>query len=182
MIKPERTSVKYELQKAFLDLLSDTDYMDVTVSALVRKAKVARMSFYRNFNSMEDVIESIANDMVQDFTSSLIPVIEENTERSWREYVYKRCYGFIQAQKEYGISMSEFEKKQPRNVFIIMSRVHEKLNKSAQQVPAESIKEKYTTIGKLELINGILRKWAISNMQEPLEDIVNLIMSIITKF
>lgn len=182
MIKHERTSVKHELQRAFLDLLSETDYMDITVSALVKKAKVARMSFYRNFNSMEDVIESIANKMVQDFTSSIIPVIEENTERKWREYIFERCYGFIQAQKEYGISMSEFEKKHPRNVFIIMSRVHEKLNKAAQSMPANTIKEKYTAIGKLELINGILRKWAITNMPEPLEDMVDLITSIITKF
>lgn len=77
----EKLSVKEQIKKTFIDLLSEKEYSDITVSELAEKAGVSRMSFYRNFSSTDDIIENIANDFLYDFSSVVLPVIQENTER-----------------------------------------------------------------------------------------------------
>ena len=54
-----RFSVRTEIQKAFMELLSEKDYIDITVTDIVKKANVARTSFYRNFNSIGDLVDFI---------------------------------------------------------------------------------------------------------------------------
>lgn len=180
-MRTEKNSVKTLIKKAFFDLLSEKDYAEITVSDLVNKAQIARMSFYRNFNNIDDVIDSIADDRMQDFENSVLPVIEENSERKWREYLFAMFYRFIELQKEIGIPFTEFEKKRTSSN-VIMLRVQEKISQAERNLPAETLAEKYIPIGKIDLIHGIARKWATSGMQETPEEVIELIMSIITKF
>lgn len=51
-----KQSQKWILQ-AFLDLLHENDYAKVSVSEICRKATLDRRTFYRNFNSKQDVLE-----------------------------------------------------------------------------------------------------------------------------
>lgn len=177
----EKQSVKTRIKKAFFDLLSEKDYTEITVSDLVNRAQVARMSFYRNFNNIDDVVGSIADDRIQDFEYSVLPVIEENSERKWREYLFAMFYRFIELQKEIGLPFAEFEKKRAAGS-ILMFRVQEKISQAEQNLPAATLAEKYIPIGKIDMIHGIARKWAISGMQETPEEMVDFIMSVIMKF
>jgi AcrR family transcriptional regulator len=57
----EKRSVKKLMADAFVELLSEKDYIDITVTDVVNKAQVARVSFYRNFNSVSDIIDFITD-------------------------------------------------------------------------------------------------------------------------
>lgn len=177
----EQTTAKAAIQKAFLELLLQKAYMDITVSDLVNKAQVARMSFYRNFNSLDDVIESIVDDMAQDFNSDFIPVIKENNERKWRELLFEMIYRFIQMQKDFGIPFQEFTKKHENNNVIIF-RMQERIMQAEMELSMLTITEKYTAIGKMNLIHGVISRWALMGMQETPEELINIIMSMIMKF
>ncbi len=181
MIKGEKSSVKTGIKKAFMQLLLQKAYMDITVSDLINKAHVSRMSFYRNFGSLDNVVESIANDMTQSFNSEFVPVLKENNERKWRELLFEMLYRFIQTQKEFGISFQEFAKTHIGNG-IIISRMKEKILQSESELPIRTVSEKYTIVGKISLVFGIISKWAIMGMQEPPEEIVNVITAMIMKF
>ena len=60
MNKKENHSVKSEIEQAFLRLMTQKSYLDITVTDIVQEAKVARVSFYRNFASISEVLDSIA--------------------------------------------------------------------------------------------------------------------------
>ena len=61
MNKKENHSAKSEIEQAFLRLMTQKSYMDITVTDIVQEAKVARVSFYRNFASISEVLDSIAD-------------------------------------------------------------------------------------------------------------------------
>ena len=50
MNKKENHSVKSEIEQALLRLMTQKSYLDITVTDIVQEAKVARVSFYRNFD------------------------------------------------------------------------------------------------------------------------------------
>ena len=53
----EKARVRAAIVDALFDLMAEKDLSKVTVSDIVSRAGVARMSFYRNFESKEEVIE-----------------------------------------------------------------------------------------------------------------------------
>ena len=48
--------VKESITQALLILMESKDFQKITITEIVNKAGVARMSFYRNYDSKEDVI------------------------------------------------------------------------------------------------------------------------------
>ncbi|MBQ9664213.1 MAG: TetR/AcrR family transcriptional regulator [Oscillospiraceae bacterium] len=50
------TQSKERISEALLHLLRTTPYTDITVQSLADCAGVSRMSFYRNFDSKDEVI------------------------------------------------------------------------------------------------------------------------------
>ena len=59
MNKKENHSAKSEIEQALLRLMTQKSYLDITVTDIVQEAKVARVSFYRNFTSISEVLDSI---------------------------------------------------------------------------------------------------------------------------
>ncbi len=53
---PTNLFVRDCITKALFKLMKSTNYNEITVSALVREAGVSRNSFYRNFQSIEDIL------------------------------------------------------------------------------------------------------------------------------
>lgn len=55
--KIENARVKRKIEDAFFALLREKNFSEITVTDLVKKSGVARTSYYRNFNSKEDIIK-----------------------------------------------------------------------------------------------------------------------------
>lgn len=60
-------SVTEYITDALLLLLKKVPYNEISVTALCDKAGVTRMSFYRNFNTKEDVLEAWISSITEDF-------------------------------------------------------------------------------------------------------------------
>ena len=142
--------------------------------------KRLKPSFYRNFDSMDDVIESIANDIIRDFNTDIVPIIKENDERKWRELLFETLYRPIQIQKKMGASFCDFARVHANNS-VIMDRIHDKILLADSELPATTTAEKYAVIGKMNLIHGIVRQWVMSGMQETPEEIIDIIMPMVMK-
>lgn len=54
--KEKNTYVKKQISSALIDLLSEKNFNDISVSELTEHAQVGRVSFYRNYSSKEDVL------------------------------------------------------------------------------------------------------------------------------
>ncbi|MCM1306040.1 MAG: TetR/AcrR family transcriptional regulator [Bacteroides sp.] len=177
----EKISVKEEIKKALLKLLVQKNYIDITVSDLINTAQVARISFYRNFKSIDDVVDSIADNIIENFNINIVPTIKSNDERKWRELLFEMLYRLILMQKEFGISFREFANKN-FNSHIIVARVQEKIQQTERELSTQTTSERYLLVGKMNFVFGIIIKWALSGMEETPEEIVNIIISVILKF
>lgn len=56
------------LRKALLRLLASRDIGDISISELCAEAGVGRASFYRNYESREDIVRAYLNDILREWT------------------------------------------------------------------------------------------------------------------
>ena len=129
MARPtEFKTVKDRIEKAFLDLMDEKPYPDITVTDIITKADVARVSYYRNYSSIMDIIDSITDKMAEDFSSELIPMFTCGDERKMRRFLFNYFYSF----------QEHFDKICPENTLnreVIMNRLREKLNTVETEAP-----------------------------------------------
>lgn len=174
MKKSEKYSVKREIINAFMELMAEKSYMDITVTDIVNTAQVARVSFYRNFNSINDVMDTIIDELSNEFIENVLSVIEGNDERKWREFLFEHFYRFGKYHKKIAGIKSQ-------NMDVVFSRMDSKMQKRETELPA-AIWDEYTAFGKLGLINSIAKKWMDNGMNETPEEMVDYVMSFITLF
>ena len=175
MLGNESYSVRREIKKAVMDLMAVKSYIDITVTDIVNKAQVARASFYRNYNSIYDVIESIAEEIVNDFVEDVIPVLSGGDERRYRDFLFNYFYGLKKLQKN--TLPLRFE-----NLSVLFTELDKKADRKIRTLPAETLKDKYGAVGKIGLINSITKKWLDSGTKETPEEMVDYIMSFIMSF
>ncbi|MGI6217708.1 MAG: TetR/AcrR family transcriptional regulator [Coriobacteriales bacterium] len=57
--KEANARARASIENAFMELLQTKSYSSITVTDIVRKAGVARATYYRNYDSIEDVADSL---------------------------------------------------------------------------------------------------------------------------
>lgn len=78
-----------------IDMMEETSFFDISVTAFVKYAGISRSTFYLYFGSMYDVLEKIEND----FIDGLLP--ENEIGRSMREKRKNQIDGSIITKTEY---------------------------------------------------------------------------------
>ena len=123
MNKKENHSAKSEIEQAFLRLMTQKSYMDITVTDIVQEANVARVSFYRNFASISEVLDSIADATAEKLNIEFLPLLDTSDERKLREYLFNYFYQISLNYKEMwairGLNMDLFTKR-------LGEKIHEK--------------------------------------------------------
>lgn len=172
MANKENYSVKDEIETALLALLSKKEYASITVMDLVKEAKVARVSFYRHFSSISDVLESIAEKTVQKLNIEFLPLMDTSDERKLRQFLFNYFYQVSLHHKEMWTvnainhSMSTY--------------LGSKFLKSYQAPdPSATMSEKYGWVAKLCLLDGIAKKWVFDGLQETPEEMIDYVMPVI---
>lgn len=69
--KVENARVIREIEDAFFALLNEKNFSEITVTDLIRKSGVARVSYYRNFDSKEDIIRKYFKQLREEIESAL---------------------------------------------------------------------------------------------------------------
>ena len=175
MIKNESYSVKREIMNAVKLLMGEKNYMDITVTEIISKAGVARASFYRNFNSISDVIDAIVKDVTDEIVEEVFPVLSGSDERAWREFLFHHFYHFSGMK-------NDMQKIAPENMSVIFTRMTDEIRQRERGLPQGTIREKYQATAKWGLINNILQKWIDTGAKETPEEVIDYIMSFIMLF
>ncbi|MGN0741388.1 MAG: TetR/AcrR family transcriptional regulator [Candidatus Fimadaptatus sp.] len=89
---PANLFVRDCITKALFKLMKNKDYQDITVSAIVRTAGVSRNSFYRNYQSIEDILRQY---------------LIEQTSRWWEEYLAHLHPNVIEETFQHFLNMRE---------------------------------------------------------------------------
>lgn len=93
--KEANLRVKSGITMALFSLMHQKSFSDITISEIIRTAGVARVSFYRNYDSKEDVLLTLIEDILEEFRST-IDSNETNYytyENIRRSFAYFKRYG-----------------------------------------------------------------------------------------
>lgn len=72
------------LQLALVDLMAEKPFEKITVTELVLKSGVSRQSFYRNYESKEDILKDLHQGM-EDAVMEIADDVSEDDSYSWFE-------------------------------------------------------------------------------------------------
>ena len=175
MYTREKSSVKKRMADVFVDMLSQKSYADITVTDIVNTAQVARVSFYRNFNSISDVVDYITDELANEFIDKILPVLNSNDENKWREFLFDFINNALN-------NRGKIEAINLQNTTVLFSHLNTKMQMYVNVNSNKTISDKYTSYVKACLINNVVKKWIDDGMVETPEEIINYLMSFITLF
>ena len=175
MYTREKSSVKKRMADAFVDMLSQKSYADITVTDIVNTAQVARVSFYRNFNSISDVVDYITDELANEFIDKILPVLNSNDENKWREFLFDFINNALN-------NRGKIKAINLQSTAVLFSHLNTKMQMYVNVNSNKTISDKYTSYVKACLINNVVKKWIDDGMVETPEEIINYLMSFITLF
>ena len=68
---PSAIRSRKEISEALLKLMQEHPYSDISVKQIVMETKLVRKTFYLNFTSKDDVLESIVNEKILEYIQAL---------------------------------------------------------------------------------------------------------------
>lgn len=159
--KAENLRVKQSITNALFALMREKSLSDVQITELVGRAGVARASFYRNYDSKEDVLITLIRDVLERFRGEI---------SMERESFY--CYENVLLSFQYFLKYRDYILNLCRSGFL--SALLEELNRFHESVEgtmaSSSIQryQLYTYIGAL-LNTGLV--WLSGDVRTTPEDI-----------
>ena len=74
---PSSIRSRNEISKALIKLMGKYPYSEITVTQIVMETDLVRKTFYRNFTSKDDVLDSIINSAIIEYADSLVESDED---------------------------------------------------------------------------------------------------------
>lgn len=96
------TQVKYSMYEALLNLLERKNFSAITVSDITSEAGVSRMSFYRNYESIEDILVEHLNEVVGEYWKEDMEYLIPECENVYYGKAYMiHCFQFFYRHHEF---------------------------------------------------------------------------------
>ena len=154
---------RQQLTKALLSLLKKKELADITVSELCEKAGVGRVTFYRNYPDMTDIVRQY--------------LIEDN--REWTESILTEEMPF---NEKFRRIFHHFEEE--RDIYEVLNKRHltgllqDVLTSSWQLSLDGTPVEAYTGAYLMYLVYGFIEVWFRRGMIDSSEEMAELLSSV----
>ncbi|MCI9067190.1 MAG: TetR/AcrR family transcriptional regulator [Lachnospiraceae bacterium] len=102
--KEANMRVKSGITVSLLNLMHRKSFSDITVSELVREAGVARASFYRNYDSKEDVLLTLIEDVLEQFRGT----IDGDGADYYSYQNVRRSFGYFKRYGAFALDLYKF--------------------------------------------------------------------------
>jgi len=148
--------VKQKLINAYLDLMYEKAYMDISITELAERAGVSRISFYRNYESFDDLTAEAyeyVSQMVSDFVQPIFNMSDpENICRHVKQMpeTLRLLY-----EKANALVLS--------NILFISTNYEPTVVKKLQTL---SVRERYLYYAQFFTLIAIVSEWARSGKKE----------------
>lgn len=80
---PSTTLYESLITEAFMDLIQTKKIESITISELCQKADVSRRTFYRHFNTKEDIVSCYMHKIMSELALVLEPMVKDNDPYSF---------------------------------------------------------------------------------------------------
>lgn len=147
--------VKECITTALLQLMEKKPLENITVSELVEKAGVSRVSFYRNFESKQDILEKHIDSLLREWAQTSGDISDPGA--FWHT-LSRHFYAH-------------------RDFYLLLYRcgipwmVYEAMRRAAKMTEWQSRDERYSKAAFVGMLFGIVDEWLRTGMQEPPEEL-----------
>ena len=101
-ISQTNIQVKQDMYKALLRLMRNKLFSSIAVSDITSEAGVSRMSFYRNYNAIEDILTEHLGEVVEEYREKELEESDIGSETVFYEKKYMlRCFRFFYLHREF---------------------------------------------------------------------------------
>lgn len=159
------------LLDTLLELLDSKNYSEITITELTEKADIARQTFYRNFGSMDDILLSRMDDIVDAYLKKVQKNLDSKKVPDWdfevRQliYLWQQNERIFRALQKAGLEYQAMEK---------LSHLFTEFHKKAQNLKEIDDKHQYLVYYLSGGVFMVLNKWFENDMKFPVELLTDL--------
>lgn len=165
------------IEDALFELLDEKEYSGLTVTEIVKKADVARRTFYRLYQSKEDVIHNYFKRLCNEYQATNVALQEYNLRQIAGDY-----FSFWYEKKEKILSLHKaglddvlYNEIRNASLEVISRRIGDE---RLRQLPELKYFADYSTGGFVSL----LIRWIDSGMEETPQQYAQIVSAAIIKF
>ena len=156
------------LKKALVELMGEKAFDKITISELVLKSGVSRQSFYRNYNSKEEILK----DLHEEIANAILSITDQSEKKDSYTW-FTVFFTYLKKNAEY-LSMLFKAVKHQQSGFSFLPPVKELFR-------IEDREEQYRVCAYEGGLNSICMEWITGGMKESVEDMAHLCDSIFGK-
>ena len=156
----KNTYVKQQITNAFLQMLEKHNIKDVSVSDLCDKAGVGRASFYRNYESKEDVIRQYSDYLIKEWGRQF----ENDPESSFFNVFSSLFHHYKEHSDFYTLLLNQGMS------YMILDTMKRKTNLSKEDPNFDAYEKAFFSYG----LYGWICEWIERGMQETPDEINEL--------
>ncbi len=150
--------------EAFIQLLTRKPMNEITISKLCMEAQVGRKTFYRNFETKEDILAFYIDKIYAEF------------ERDLQNSNGNIIFTYLSFIKKYSSIMALLQKN---NVLHLLSSKFANQYQNYLPMLNHKVKQPYKSAYVVAVVNAIVSEWAKREFKESIENIVKIISNII---
>ncbi len=159
------------LLETLLELLEQKEYSEISVTELTEKADIARQTFYRNYESMDDILLSEMDELLDDYVEKVQEHMKSRNDLTWDfevkqlVYVWQRNDALFKALLKAGLGLQALEKlSEFFSLFHMKAQNLQELDEYHQSLV-------YYLAGGVYMV---LKKWFENEMNTPVEIITDI--------
>ena len=156
----KNTWVKRQITAALLDLLREKKIGDISVSELTDRAGVGRVSFYRNYQTKEDILREESDRLIQEWGK----LYEANPE-SAPETLFPSLFDFYREHRDFYTTLYEAGMST-----IMMDTIISTIQITPEMPNLEAYMKSFWAYG----IYGWMLEWIKRGMQESGSELIGL--------
>lgn len=159
------------LLETLLKLLENKKYSEITITELTEKADIARQTFYRNYDSMDDILLSRLNEIVDEYLAKVFKNLETKKDPDWdfevRQLIllWQKNEVLFRALQKAGLDYQVMEK---------LSHLFNRFHMKAQNLKELDDRHQYLVYYLAGGVFMVLNKWFENDMKFPMELLTDL--------
>ncbi len=160
--------VKESITVALLNLMRKKAFSEIKVTEIVKLAGVGRTSFYRNFESKEDVLKKHINRLYSEyFLTHKLPDMSVEKER--RSHMLSR-FRFVKQNADFFVLLNKNN---------LLYEIFESIdNPTLEKIATIDVKNRYSAAFMSSACVGVIKEWINRKFKETEEELVEVFMNI----
>lgn len=168
MKRKDEISVKQKIQDASIHLLVSKSYLDITVSDVIEKAKVARASFYRSFKSFDEVLSAIVDGLVKELNDRIIPLFVRRDYKEVKAFLIR----VLTSLKNGEIPELRMKEDNRQLIFNKIARIYN----LKETLKDKTLSQRYNPTIHLSIVLDCIFVWTSHDFQDDIEELADYII------